>query len=116
MQRHGHEVRGVDVGPETRCAHYDTERDVIAIRFPCCGCFYPCFECHEAVSDHEAEQWGPEDADEPAVLCGVCGNVQTVAEYVEGEDRCPACTAGFNPGCRTHYHYYFDDALFPDRT
>jgi uncharacterized CHY-type Zn-finger protein len=58
MDVHGHTVRGVDVGPETRCRHYDSELDVIAIRFPCCGTFYPCYECHLAAADHEPERWG----------------------------------------------------------
>lgn len=111
---HGHEVRGVDVGPETRCRHYGSDVDVIAIRFPCCGTFSPCFECHEAVADHEPRQWGADDADTPAVLCGVCGHLLTVQAYVDCEDRCPDCGAAFNPGCRRHYHYYFHDALFGD--
>lgn len=111
---HGREVRGVDVDAETRCRHYGTDTDVIAIRFPCCETFYPCFECHEAVADHEARQWGADDGDEPAVLCGVCGAVLAIDGYVACEDRCPDCDAAFNPGCRAHYHYYFDAALFGD--
>jgi len=113
---HGHEVCGVDVGPETRCDHYATDRDVIAIKFPCCETFFSCFQCHEAVTDHDAKQWGETDSEQPAVLCGVCGDVLTVAEYVACEDRCPTCDAAFNPGCRTHYHYYFADALFADQS
>ena len=112
---HGHAVSGVDVGPETRCGHYASERDVIAIRFPCCETYYPCFECHEAVADHDAERWGADGSEEPAVLCGVCGEELTVQEYVDGEDRCPTCEAEFNPGCRRHYHRYFEDALFPNQ-
>jgi uncharacterized CHY-type Zn-finger protein len=38
VQVHGHAVRGVDVD-ESRCAHYGTERDVVAIRLPCCDTF-----------------------------------------------------------------------------
>lgn len=140
MDVHGHTVRGVDVGPETRCRHYDSGRDVIAIRFPCCGTFYPCYDCHLAVADHEPERWGedgssasggdeddgssarrgeetgsrPADdaADADAVLCGVCGAVLTVAEYLDCDDRCPDCDAEFNPGCRRHYDYYFTEGLF----
>lgn len=108
---HGHAVHGVDVDPETRCTHYDTERDVIALRFPCCDRFYPCFECHQAVTSHEPAQWSQGDDAEPAILCGVCGTVLSIREYLDSEDRCPACEAGFNPGCRTHYQLYFDDAL-----
>ncbi|QKY20762.1 hypothetical protein B4589_010380 [Halolamina sp. CBA1230] len=120
MEVHGHTVRGVDVGPETRCRHYDSELDVIAIRFPCCGTFYACDDCHLAAADHESERWGDEaagrspteDASADAVLCGVCGAVLTVAEYVDCDDRCPDCGAEFNPGCRRHYDRYFAEALF----
>lgn len=119
MEVHGHTVRGVGVGPETRCRHYDSERDVIAIRFPCCGTFYPCYECHLAAADHEPERWGevsaaPEGAvgeDANAVLCGSCGSVLTVAEYLDCDDRCPNCRAAFNPGCRRHYDRYFTSEL-----
>lgn len=112
MDVHGHTVRGVDVGPETRCRHYDSELDVIAIRFPCCGTFYPCYECHLSAADHEPQKWGPEDDDAPAVLCGICGSVLTVDEYLACDDHCPECNAEFNPGCRRHYARYFSPALF----
>lgn len=101
-------VRGVDVGPETRCAHYASDRDVIAIRFPCCDEFYPCFECHEAVTDHEPERWPSERFDEPAVLCGVCGETLTIRTYLDCEHSCPSCDAAFNPGCANHYELYFE--------
>jgi len=119
MEVHGHTIRGVDVGPETRCRHYDSEHDVIAIRFPCCETFYPCYECHLAAADHGPERWGAasdsanrtgaEDAN--AVLCGSCGSVLTVAEYLDCDDRCPNCRTAFNPGCRRHYDRYFTSEL-----
>lgn len=114
MTGHSHTVRGVDVGPETRCRHYRTELDVIAIRFPCCDTFFPCFECHAAVTDHDAERWGADDSTANAVLCGVCGSVLTVREYVDCGDDCPECGAAFNPGCRTHYDRYFVAELFAE--
>lgn len=101
-----HVVRGVEVGSETRCAHYDTDRDVVALKFGCCGAYYPCFRCHEAVADHDAERL-PVDGSESAVLCGVCGAELTAREFVEGEHRCPDCGVAFNPGCADHYDRYF---------
>ena len=98
------------VGPETRCAHYHGETDVIAIRFACCDTYYPCHACHEAVADHEAEVWPREDFDQKAVLCGVCGTELTVAEYLDSGSECTACGAGFNPGCARHRHLYFESA------
>jgi uncharacterized CHY-type Zn-finger protein len=78
-------LRGVAVDSETRCAHYGGERDVIAIAFPCCETFYPCFECHEACCEHEPTRWPPERFDERAVLCGVCRTVLTIEAYLTGE-------------------------------
>lgn len=108
MRVGGHEVRGVGVDPETRCDHYDSERDVVAIRFPCCEVFYPCFRCHEAVADHPAERWPADEFDAPAVLCGACGTALSVRAYLDCEASCPACGAGFNPGCADHYDRYFE--------
>ena len=103
----GRTVHGVEVGPETRCAHYDTERDVVALRFACCEAFYPCFRCHEAVADHEAERLLVESL-ESAVLCGVCGTELTPEEFVTGDHECPDCGVAFNPGCADHYERYFE--------
>ncbi len=105
---HGTEVLGVDVDAETRCAHYDTERDVIAIRFPCCEEYYPCFRCHDSVSDHPRKTWPEDEWGRKAVLCGVCGTELTIAEYLDCESKCPECDAEFNPGCANHYELYFD--------
>ena len=106
-----HPVRGVEVDSKTRCAHYNTERDVVALRFACCDAYYPCFRCHEAVADHPAERLLAE-GDEAAVLCGACGAELTPREFVGGEHRCPDCGAAFNPGCADHYDQYFN---FGDR-
>jgi uncharacterized CHY-type Zn-finger protein len=73
VQGHGHEVRGVDVDAETGCAHYDTDRDVVAIRVPWCDTYYPCHRCHAEVAAHEAERWPIDRREAHAVLCGACG-------------------------------------------
>jgi len=101
-------VLGLEIDPETRCAHYAEPADRIALRFGCCGEFAPCFRCHEAVADHEPEPWPADRFDEPAVLCGACGTTLTVDRYLGCDDACPACGAGFNPGCRAHYGRYFE--------
>ena len=101
-------VYGVDVDPETRCAHYRSAVDIIAIKFKCCGRWYPCFECHAAVADHEPVVWPKTEADEKAVLCGVCGRQLSIREYVSCDPLCPSCGSEFNPGCRNHYHLYFE--------
>ena len=50
-------VLGPTADDETRCVHYQTRLDVIAIRFACCGEYYPCNLCHEEAADHPAQTW-----------------------------------------------------------
>ena len=103
-----YEVRGVNVDSETRCTHYDSDRDVIALRLGCCGVFYPCYRCHEVVADHDSQPWPRDRFDEPSVLCGVCGTALTVTTYLDADHECPSCGVAFNPGCRAHYDRYFE--------
>ncbi len=102
------EVRGIDVDGETRCAHYHSALDVIAIKMACCGTYYACKECHDAVAGHAAKVWPRAEWDSHAILCGVCGGELTISEYMASGSACPRCGAGFNPGCRKHYHFYFE--------
>lgn len=99
-------VRGPLFGEQTRCVHYHGERDVIAIRFRCCDRHSPCIRCHETLADHPVGRWAASERDAPAVLCGVCTQELTIAEYLPAS-ACPRCGAGFNPGCRLHHHLYF---------
>ena len=100
-------VLGLELDPETRCAHWHSRLDVIAIRMRCCGEYYACRDCHDALADHSAAVWPHDDWDRPAILCGVCGRELTVRQYLDCGNACPACQAAFNPGCRNHYHLYF---------
>ena len=101
------EVRGIDLDNHTRCAHYRTALDIVAIRMKCCGVYYACKDCHEKMADHRIEVWPQSEWNQRAVLCGVCGHELTIAEYMASHDRCPRCSAAFNPRCRNHYHFYF---------
>jgi uncharacterized CHY-type Zn-finger protein len=101
-------LRGIAVGPETRCRHWHGERDVVAFRFACCESYYPCVSCHVETTAHERERWPADRLEDAAVLCGVCRTELSVAAYLDCADSCPACGAAFNPGCRTHHHLYFE--------
>ena len=105
---HGIDVLGVDVDAETRCGHYAAPADVIALRFKCCDAWYPCIDCHRALTGHQVEVWSIDERLERAVLCGVCGAALTVAAYLGCGSRCPHCAADFNPGCALHHHLYFE--------
>lgn len=100
-------VFGPTVDEQTRCVHWHSPLDVVAIQFACCGDFYPCHTCHEETADHPAATWPTSARARPAVLCGVCGARTTIAAYLAGGDACRSCGAPFNPGCRLHHHLYF---------
>src|SRR5215470_430057 len=106
----GTPVSGLLVDEQTRCEHYNGPLDVIAIKFKCCGKWYPCFECHAERADHVATVWPLEEFRERAVLCGVCGRQLTVEEYLDCGNLCPTCNAPFNPGCARHRHLYFEQS------
>ncbi|MDQ6808459.1 MAG: CHY zinc finger protein [Verrucomicrobiota bacterium] len=105
---HGIEVFGVNVDGETRCAHYHGGRDIIAIKFKCCGEWYPCHACHQECAGDAPKVWPKEEFNTRAVLCGACGYQLTVSEYLRCNSICPRCRRQFNPGCAQHYDLYFE--------
>lgn len=100
-------VLGPVVDDMTRCVHYRTEVDIVAIRFACCNEYYPCHRCHEETADHPARQWKASEREREAVLCGACGTELTIASYLATIE-CPSCRSPFNERCRLHTHLYFE--------
>lgn len=115
-------IRGKTVDEESRCVHYHSELDVVAIKFRCCGEFYPCYRCHAESTDHPIEVWPAGSGSEPALRCGVCRRTIRIDAYLAGHsgstgpdqrhsNSCPYCSAPFNPGCAAHDELYFAPAL-----
>ncbi|MGE6205605.1 CHY zinc finger protein [Guptibacillus hwajinpoensis] len=101
-------IKGKVVDEETRCQHYYSKRDIIAIKFKCCGTYYPCIFCHEETKDHAVKKWPKHEFDEKAVLCGKCKSELTIQEYISSNSICPYCQSLFNDGCMLHHHLYFE--------
>ncbi len=101
-------VRGKTVDQHTRCVHYHSSVDIIAIKFKCCNEYYPCYECHEETAGHRSEPWKKNEFDTKAILCGICNNEITIREYLTSNNRCSNCHSAFNPNCNKHYHLYFE--------
>lgn len=104
----GINIYGKPIDQQTRCQHWHSELDVIAIKFKCCEKYYPCFSCHEEEADHEPKVWPKSEFDSKAILCGVCGTELSITDYQSSNNTCPNCKAAFNPGCSKHYHLYFE--------
>lgn len=100
-------IHGSPIDSETRCVHYHGATDIIAIKFKCCGQYYPCYKCHDEHVTHERKQWGKDEFSEKAIFCGHCQSECTIDEYMKTQN-CPHCTAPFNPNCQFHYDLYFD--------
>ncbi len=113
---HGVEVDGINIDGETRCAHYHSEFDVIAIKFACCNRYFPCHLCHEALADHSIIRRPEKRFEEFCVLCGRCGRLLTATEYLNSSSSCPNCTGAFNPGCALHRHLYFEGDIRADNS
>jgi uncharacterized CHY-type Zn-finger protein len=100
-------VLGSVVDEMTRCVHYQTAVDIVAIKFACCNGYYPCHLCHEEHAGHPAQQWRLGERDHGAVLCGACKTELTIASYLATSE-CPSCRSPFNERCRLHTHLYFE--------
>ena len=101
-------VNGIGLDAHTRCTHYSKPVDVIAIKMKCCDTYYACKNCHEELAEHAIAVWPRSEWDQRAILCGTCGMELAIRQYLECSDECPACGAMFNPDCRNHYHFYFE--------
>lgn len=102
------EVKGKTVDEQTRCTHYHSLLDVIAIKFKCCDTYYPCYYCHEETAGHKAQVWSKNEFDTKAILCGVCRQEMTINQYQHSNYQCPNCSTSFNPKCSNHTHLYFE--------
>ena len=112
-------VYGAVVDSATRCIHFHSERDIVAIKFACCLRYFPCYQCHDeatrvvaasaTAAPHATRRWPEAEWSQLAILCGACHRELSIATYRQVE-RCPHCAAEFNPGCRLHAHLYFEDS------
>ena len=99
---------GTGLNQRTQCVHYHSERDIIGIRFKCCGVFYACIKCHEEAVDHAPIVWPKAEFTAEAIYCGNCCSTLSISQYMGCDNTCPICQAAFNPGCANHYHLYFE--------
>ncbi|AET38894.1 Hot13p Ecym_3408 [Eremothecium cymbalariae DBVPG len=119
-------IKGRLIDAESRCVHWNSRLDIIALKLKCCESFYACYSCHQELThkDHATHKYNINKSPmEHVILCGVCKNTMTFQKYTsrsfgeadqEGISTqnqpfcCPFCNSPFNPGCKLHYDLYFD--------
>ncbi|WP_414049110.1 CHY zinc finger protein [Macrococcus animalis] len=100
-------IEGVAVDEQGRCEHYHSPVDVVCYQFPENDTYYPCHLCYEAIHQSAPQAKYSIHSDLKAVLCGVCQTEIAINAYVQS-NQCPNCTHPFNPGCKNHFHLYFE--------
>ncbi|HGL8834083.1 TPA: CHY zinc finger protein [Streptococcus agalactiae] len=83
------EYFGIGLDSSSRCYHYHTKLDIVALKCAVCQKYYACYKCHDALEEHcfaatKSDEMFP-------VLCGSC----------------PYCRMLFNPNCQRHDSIYF---------
>jgi uncharacterized CHY-type Zn-finger protein len=101
-------IYGNTIDNETRCQHYQSDKDIIAIKMHCCNKYYACITCHNEKETHTTSVWPKENFNTAAILCGVCKTELSIENYLAANNNCPNCQAAFNPKCSNHYHLYFE--------
>lgn len=101
---------GLFVDEYTRCEHYHTDLDIIALKFKCCNAYYPCYQCHEQLVTHETQKFNVSaHSEELVILCGYCKLELTFSQYSKSDPvECMNCHKPFNCGCKAHYNLYFE--------
>ncbi len=100
-------IYGDLIDEETRCLHYQGEKDVIALKCYACRRYYPCYHCHDKYETHAYAAYPVYLRADKVVFCGVCKEELRIADYRAGGSSCFSCHADFNPNCRLHESIYF---------
>lgn len=91
---------------ETRCIHYHSELDIVALKCFACKRYYACYQCHNADEEHVYLAYPISLSKDVVVLCGHCQSELTISQY-QLSSACPLCNHNFNPGCKAHAAIYF---------
>lgn len=90
----------------SRCRHYHTVLDIVALKCFACRNYYACYKCHDSLEAHPYQAYPDNRVADKVVICGVCKEEMTIAEY-RSSKTCPNCQSAFNPACGKHDAIYF---------
>ncbi|MFL4356214.1 CHY zinc finger protein [Streptococcus uberis] len=94
---------GMALDEQSRCYHYHSENDIVALKCQSCQKYYACYHCHDSLEDHLFVATNSQES--YPVMCGVCQHLLSLKDYQKGY--CIFCQNPFNPKCSLHYDVYF---------
>lgn len=77
------EAQGFLVDKQTRCIHYHSKLDIIALQCYDCKKYYACYWCHDSLENHIFEPYPLSLIQDKPILCGVCLKLLTYKQYKE---------------------------------
>ena len=101
------QINGLLVDDQSRCQHYHSTLDIVALKCFECLKYYACYQCHDCLEKHSFRAYPCQLKQDKVLICGVCRHEMTIEEYQDVE-ACPNCHRAFNPACSKHYDIYFD--------
>ena len=100
------QIHGLLVDKESRCQHYHSPLDIVALKCYDCQKYYACYQCHDHIEDHRFRAYPCHIRQDKVVICGVCLHEMTIENYQKSVS-CSHCHSRFNPACSKHYDIYF---------
>lgn len=100
------QIYGELLDHESRCRHYHTVLDIVALKCWSCRRYYACYQCHDQFECHDFTPYPRTRKEDKVVICGVCHKEMSIASYEEAS-ACPRCGSAFNPACHKHKEIYF---------
>ena len=101
------QINGLLVDDQSRCQHYHSTLDIVALKCFECQKYYACYQCHDSLEEHSFRAYPCQLKQDKVLICGVCRHEMTIEEYQEAV-ACPNCHSVFNPACSKHYDIYFE--------
>lgn len=96
-------IYGIKIDQQSRCIHYHTKNDIVALMCRQCQKFYACYKCHDELNNHT---FRPVYANQVHNI--LCGNCRSLLKYNQYKlNYCPYCQHSFNPKCIIHHSIYF---------
>ena len=79
------QINGLLVDDQSRCQHYHSPLDIVALKCFECQKYYACYQCHDRLEAHIYRAYPCQLKQDKVLICGVCRHEMTIEEYQDVE-------------------------------